>query len=110
MRIAIIGYGAIGHVVERALQGRAQLVIVDRTRAPLREGEKAVDAAVICVKTHGTEWAADVAKRLIARDGVGMTPERCRRPDPDGPSSDIRTTRQRERRSMRSPSSCEPAA
>jgi 2-dehydropantoate 2-reductase len=73
MRIAIIGYGAIGHVVERALQGRAQLVIVDRTRAPLREGEKAVDAAVICVKTHGTEWAADVAKRLIARDGVAIT-------------------------------------
>ena len=73
MRVALIGHGAIGHVIERALQGRAELVIVDRTRAPLREGERPVDAAVICVKTHGTAWAADVAKRLVAHDGVAIT-------------------------------------
>jgi 2-dehydropantoate 2-reductase len=73
VRIAIVGHGAIGHVIERALQGRAELVVVDRTKAPLREGEKPVDAAVICVKTHGTKWAADLAKRLVARDGVAIT-------------------------------------
>ncbi len=38
MRVAIIGYGAIGHVVERALVGRAELLIIDRTRAPLDGG------------------------------------------------------------------------
>jgi 2-dehydropantoate 2-reductase len=73
VRVAIVGHGAIGHVIERALQGRAELVVVDRTKAPLRDGEKPVDAAVICVKTHGTAWAADVAKRLVARDGVAIT-------------------------------------
>ncbi len=73
MRVAILGHGAIGHVVERALAGRAELVIVDRTRAPLREGEAAVDAAVVCVKTHGTPWAADVARRVLAADGVAVT-------------------------------------
>ena len=73
MRVAIVGYGAIGHVIERALKGRAELVIVDWTSAPLRDGEKPVGAAVICVKTHGTAWAADVAKRIVARDGVAIT-------------------------------------
>lgn len=73
MRVAILGHGAIGHVVERALTGRAELVIVDRTRAPLREGEAAVDAAVVCVKTHGTSWAAGIAKRILSPDGVAIT-------------------------------------
>ncbi len=73
MRVAVVGYGAIGHVIERALSGRAELVIVDRTRAPLRDAEQPVDAAVICVKTHGTEWAAGVARRLVAHDGVAVT-------------------------------------
>jgi 2-dehydropantoate 2-reductase len=73
MRVAIVGFGAIGHVIERALQRRADLVIVDRTKAPLRDGEKPVDAAVICVKTHGTAWAAGVAKRVVAHDGAAIT-------------------------------------
>ncbi len=73
LRVAVIGHGAIGHVVERALAGRADVVIVDRTRSPLREGEAPVDAAVVCVKTHGTAWAADVARRLLAPDGVAIT-------------------------------------
>lgn len=73
MRIAIIGFGAIGHVIERALSGRAELVIVDRTRSPLREREEPVDAAVICVKAQGTAWAADTARRVLARDGVAIT-------------------------------------
>lgn len=32
-----------------------------------------MDAAVVCVKTHGTAWAADVAKRVLATDGVALT-------------------------------------
>jgi len=65
--------GAIGHVVEKALAGRTELVRIDRTRSPLRDGEPSVDAAVVCVKTHGTGWAAEVASRVVARDGVALT-------------------------------------
>jgi 2-dehydropantoate 2-reductase len=72
--------GAIGHVIDSALtqaasSGRESLAIVrvDRTKAPLKDGEAAVDAAVICVKTHGTAWAAEVAARIVARDGVAIT-------------------------------------
>ncbi|MEK7863287.1 MAG: 2-dehydropantoate 2-reductase N-terminal domain-containing protein, partial [Chloroflexota bacterium] len=72
MRVAIVGHGAIGHVVERALHGRADVVTIDRTHAPLAGGDP-VDAAVICVKTHGTAWAADVAHRVLAPDGVAIT-------------------------------------
>ncbi|HEY3218505.1 MAG TPA: 2-dehydropantoate 2-reductase N-terminal domain-containing protein, partial [Candidatus Limnocylindria bacterium] len=73
MRIAVIGYGAIGHVLQRALNGRAELLIVDRTRAPLRGGEPKVDAAVVCVKTHGSSWAAEVAERVLKSDGYAVT-------------------------------------
>jgi 2-dehydropantoate 2-reductase len=65
--------GAIGHVVEKALAGRADIVPVDRTSAPLRADEEVVDAAVVCVKTHGTAWAADVARRILAPRGVAIT-------------------------------------
>jgi 2-dehydropantoate 2-reductase len=66
--------GAIGHVVERALAGQvAGLVRIDRTRAPLRGDEGAVDVAIVCVKTHGTAWAADVAARVLAPDGMAIT-------------------------------------
>jgi len=73
MRVAIMGMGAIGHVVARALDGRAELVKVDRTRAPLREGEPPVDAAIVTTKTPGTAWAAGIAAKILARDGVGVT-------------------------------------
>jgi 2-dehydropantoate 2-reductase len=73
MRVAILGMGAIGHVVARALEGRAELVKVDRTRAPLRDGEAAVDVAVVTTKTPGTEWAAEMAARILAPDGVALT-------------------------------------
>lgn len=75
MRIAILGMGAIGHVIARALEGRegVELVKVDRTRHPLRDGEPVVDAAVVCTKTFGTPWAAEVAQRLLAREGVVAT-------------------------------------
>ena len=73
MRVAVIGYGAIGHVIERALQGRSEVVVIDRTKAPLREGEKPVDAAVVSVKAQGTAWAAQIAQRVVATDGVAIT-------------------------------------
>src|SRR3989475_7336017 len=73
MRVAILGMGAIGHLVARALDGRAALVFVDRTRAPLREGEPTVDAALVTTKTPGTPWAAGVAARLLDPEGVVLT-------------------------------------
>jgi 2-dehydropantoate 2-reductase len=72
--VAIIGMGAIGSVVERALAGHVtRLVRIDRTKAPLRPDEEPVDVAVVCVKTHGTAWAADIAGRILAPDGMAIT-------------------------------------
>jgi len=73
VRIAILGLGAIGHVVARALDGRAAVVKVDRTRAPLRDDERPVDAAVVTTKTPGTAWAVDIAAKLLKPDGVALT-------------------------------------
>jgi 2-dehydropantoate 2-reductase len=73
MRIAILGMGAIGHVVARALEGRVDLVRIDRTHAPLRKREAPVDAAIVTTKTPGTEWAAEIAAKILARNGVGLT-------------------------------------
>jgi 2-dehydropantoate 2-reductase len=73
VRIAILGMGAIGHVAARALEGRAELVKVDRTRAPLRDREPAVDAAIVTTKTPGTAWAAQIAARLLVAEGVALT-------------------------------------
>jgi 2-dehydropantoate 2-reductase len=73
MRIAILGMGAIGHVVARALEDRADLVTVDRTKAPLRDGEEPVDAAILTTKTPGTAWAAEIAAKILAPDGVALT-------------------------------------
>jgi 2-dehydropantoate 2-reductase len=91
LRVAILGMGAIGHVVARALEARVDLVKVDRTRAPLREGEAPVDAAVVCVKAYGTPWAADVAARILSdggvvatiQNGLGNVETLARRIDPD---------------------------
>jgi 2-dehydropantoate 2-reductase len=65
--------GAIGHVVARALDERVAVVPVDRTRAPLRAEEAPVDVAVVTTKTPGTEWAANVAGKILAPDGVAIT-------------------------------------
>ena len=73
MRVAILGMGAIGQVVARALDGRADLVKVDRTHAPLRADERPVDAAVVTTKTPGTSWAADIAAKLLMPNGVALT-------------------------------------
>ena len=73
MRVAILGMGAIGHVVKRALEGRVELVEVDRTRSPLRDGTAPADVAVVCTKTFGTQWAAEQAARALRPDGVALT-------------------------------------
>ncbi len=73
MRVAILGMGAVGHVVARALDGRADLLKVDRTHAPLRDGEMPVDAAIVTTKTPGTAWAAEIAAKILAPDGVALT-------------------------------------
>jgi len=73
VRVAILGMGAIGHVVARALEGRADLVKVDRTHAPLRAGEPPVDAAIVTTKTPGTAWGADTAAKMLEPDGVALT-------------------------------------
>jgi 2-dehydropantoate 2-reductase len=73
MRVAIVGMGAIGNVVKKALDSRAEVVPIDRTRAPLRADEPPADAVVIAVKTHGTPWAAEIAQRVLAKDGVAIT-------------------------------------
>jgi 2-dehydropantoate 2-reductase len=73
MRVAVLGMGAIGHVIARALEGRAELVKVDRTHTPLRDGEAPVDAAIVTTKTPGTVWAAEIAAKILAPDGVALT-------------------------------------
>jgi 2-dehydropantoate 2-reductase len=73
MRVAIIGMGAIGHVLKRALAGRCELVEVDRTRSPLAAGEAAVDVAVVATKTFGTAWAAEQAAALLPEHGIALT-------------------------------------
>ena len=73
LRVAIVGYGAIGHVIERALHDRAGVVLVDRTKAPLRDDAQPVDAAVVCVKTHGSAWAATATARVLRPEGYAVT-------------------------------------
>jgi len=70
VRVAILGMGAIGHVVSRALDGRAELVTIDRTRAPLRDDQRPVEAAVVTTKTPGTPWASD-GVALTIQNGLG---------------------------------------
>ncbi|HET8567515.1 MAG TPA: 2-dehydropantoate 2-reductase [Candidatus Limnocylindria bacterium] len=72
-RVAILGMGAIGSVVRRALDGRVDLVEVDRTKRPLRGDEAPVDVAVVTTKTFGTAWAAEQAARLLDHGGVALT-------------------------------------
>lgn len=72
-RVAILGMGAIGHVVKRALEGRVELVEVDRSRSPLRQGTAPVDVAVVCTKAFGTGWAAEQCARVLAPDGIALT-------------------------------------
>ena len=73
MRVAILGLGAIGTLVARALDGRLPLTCVDRTTAPLGVAIEPVDLAVVTTKSQGTAWAAETAKRLLAKRGTVLT-------------------------------------
>jgi 2-dehydropantoate 2-reductase len=73
MRVAIVGMGAIGQHIEHVLDGRAELVPVDRTHAPLRAGEPPVDVAVVTTKTPGTDWSANVAAKILGPGGAAVT-------------------------------------
>lgn len=73
MRVAIVGMGAIGHVVARALDGRCELLPVDRTKAPLRGDEAPVDVVLVTTKTLGTPWAALQSARILRADGMAFT-------------------------------------
>lgn len=91
MRIAVIGAGALGSLFAEGLGRVADLLVVDRSRAPLRPGHEKeparpgqplppgrpsvepVEVALVCVKSQGTEWAAEVAAHVLADDGVAVT-------------------------------------
>jgi 2-dehydropantoate 2-reductase len=73
MRVAVLGLGAIGTLVARTLDGRVALACVDRTKAPLNGHVETVDIAVVATKSQGTAWAAETAKRVLAKDGTVLT-------------------------------------
>jgi 2-dehydropantoate 2-reductase len=74
MRVAILGLGAIGTLMFRTLDGRLPVVRVDRTKAPLPSGPiDPVDIAIVTTKSQGTAWAAEIAHRLLAKNGTVMT-------------------------------------
>ncbi len=70
MRIAVLGDGALGTLFAEALAGVADVVVLSRSRPP---ADGSVDAALVCVKTPGTPWAAEVAKQVLGPDGVAVT-------------------------------------
>ncbi len=73
MRVAVLGLGAIGTLVARTLEGRADVLGVDRTKTPLPAGAAPVDLAIVATKAQGTGWAADLAARLLAPEGTALT-------------------------------------
>ena len=73
MRVAIVGMGAIGQHLAGLLDGRAEIVPIDRTHSPLRDGERPVDAAIVATKTPGTRWAAEQVARVLTDDGVALS-------------------------------------
>lgn len=74
MKVAVLGIGAIGTLVCRTLAGRVPVLRVDRTTAPLANGAtELVDIAVVTTKSQGTAWAAEMARRLLAKNGTVVT-------------------------------------
>jgi len=73
MRVAVLGLGAIGTLVARTLDGRVAVTGLDRTKAPLNGHNEAVDIAVVATKSQGTAWAAETAKRVLAKHGTVLT-------------------------------------
>ncbi len=73
MHVAVLGLGAIGTLVSRALEGQVTLTRIDRTKAPLTERVAPVDIALVTTKSQGTAWAAETAKRVLAKGGTILT-------------------------------------
>lgn len=76
MRVAVLGLGAIGTLVSRTLDGHVSLTRIDRTKAPLIGGNgsvEPVDIAIVTTKSQGTAWAAETAKRVLAKHGTVLT-------------------------------------
>jgi ketopantoate reductase len=73
MHVAVLGQGAIGTLVSRTLDGRVPLTRVDRTKAPLNGSVEPVDIAIVTTKSQGTAWAAETAKRVLAKHGTVLT-------------------------------------
>jgi 2-dehydropantoate 2-reductase len=73
MRVAVLGLGAIGTLVSRTLDGRLPVLCVDRTKAPLNGRAEPVDIAIVTTKAQGTAWAAETAKRVLAKHGTVIT-------------------------------------
>lgn len=73
MRVAVIGQGAIGTLVRRTLDGRVPLLVIDRTKAPLDRPVEPVDIALVTTKSQGTAWAADIARRVLTKQGTVLT-------------------------------------
>lgn len=73
MRVAVLGLGAIGTLTARTLGERATVVGIDRTKAPLAWDVVPVDVAIVTVKAPGDAWAAAVASRILAPEGMVLT-------------------------------------
>src|SRR5438874_12390822 len=73
MRVAVLGLGAIGTLVTRTLDGRLPVTRIDRTKAPLERVDQPVDVAIVTTKSQGTAWAAETARRVLAKDGTVLT-------------------------------------
>jgi len=73
MHVAVLGLGAIGTLVSRALEGQVTLTRIDRTKAPLTGSVAPVDIALVTTKSQGTAWAAETAKRVLAKGGTILT-------------------------------------
>jgi 2-dehydropantoate 2-reductase len=73
MRVAVLGLGAIGTLVTRTLEGRVPILPIDRTKAPLDGLGDPVDIAIVTTKSQGTAWAAETARRVLAKNGTVLT-------------------------------------
>lgn len=73
MRVAVLGMGAVGHLMAEALDRGADVLRVDRWTAPLPQDPPKVEALLVTVKTPGTRWAADAAAQILSPRGIAVT-------------------------------------
>ncbi|MDP9320858.1 MAG: 2-dehydropantoate 2-reductase, partial [Chloroflexota bacterium] len=73
MRVAVLGLGAIGTLVARTLDGHVPVMCIDRTTAPLDGPSDPIDIAIVATKSQGTAWAAETARRVLAKNGTVLT-------------------------------------